>query len=72
LATDFTTPLETPEAGAEAPEAGAETPETPEAGAETPEETLAERTKRQMEKRRSSITESINKSISEIDKILKD
>jgi hypothetical protein len=72
LGTDFTAPLETPETGAEVgAEAGTET----EAGAETetaPEETLAERSKRYMDKRRSNITETINKSIAEIDKILKD
>jgi hypothetical protein len=75
LGTDFTAPLETPEAGGElGAELGAETPETPEAGADTeqPEEPLAERIKRNMDKRRGNITESLNKTISEIDKIIKD
>ncbi len=75
LGTDFTAPLETPEAGGElGAELGAETPETPETGAETeqPEEPLAERIKRNMDKRRGNIAESLNKTISEIEKIIKD
>jgi len=76
LGTDFTTPLETPgeEGGDLGAEPGAEldaaiaAPE--DAGAEQPEEPLAERVKRNMEKRRGNITESINKTISEIDKII--
>jgi intein/homing endonuclease len=73
LATDFTTPLETP--GGEddfGGEGGFATPETPEeeSGVEEPEETLSERLKRNMNKRRGNITESLNKTISEIDKLL--
>jgi hypothetical protein len=75
LGTDFTAPLETPEIGAE-PGADAglgDETASPEAGAEEeqPEEPLAERVRRNMDKRRGNITESLNKTISEIDKIIK-
>ena len=66
---DFTTPLETPEAGAEG-EVGAET-ETAEP-IEEPVEDLAEITKKRIEKRRGKITESLNNTINEINNILKD
>ena len=70
LGTDFTTPLETGgEPGAEAPA----TPEIPAAPEPTGgEETLAERIQSNMEKRRGKINESINKTIVDIDNLLKD
>ena len=64
LGTDFTTPLETPEAGAE----GGGEPAPDETAPET--ETLAEITKKRMDARRGRITESINKTIGEIDKLI--
>ena len=60
---DFTTPLETPEGGAET-----ETAEP----IEEPVEDLAEITKKRIEKRRGNITESLNNTINEINNILKD
>lgn len=60
---DFTTPLETPEGGAET-----ETAEP----IEEPIEDLAEITKKRIEKRRGNITESLNNTINEINNILKD
>jgi hypothetical protein len=71
---DFTTPLETPEAGGEEPatepgtEGGVETTEP----IEEPIENLAEITKKRIENRRGKINESLNKTIEEINKLIKD
>jgi hypothetical protein len=69
VGTDFTTPLETPGAEAGAPEAGATEEPAPEETAPGTE-TLAESTRRKMDNRRSKITESINKTINEIDNLI--
>jgi hypothetical protein len=69
VGTDFTTPLETPGAEGAAPEAGATEEPAPEETAPGTE-TLAESTKRRMDNRRSKITESINKTINEIDNLI--
>jgi hypothetical protein len=71
---DFTTPLETPEAGGEestmepGAEGGVETTEP----IEEPIENLAEITKKRIENRRGKINESLNKTIEEINKLIKD
>jgi hypothetical protein len=71
---DFTTPLETPETGGEETttepgvEGGVETTEP----IEEPIEDLAEITKKRIENRRGKINESLNKTIEEINKLIKD
>lgn len=67
LGTDFTTPLETPEVGG-AEETPTEEPAPEETAPGT--ETLAEVTKKRMDVRRSRITESIQKTINEIDNLI--
>lgn len=63
VGTDFTTPLTEP--GAE----GGETPASPPAELTGEPESLAETVKARMDNRRSKITESINRTIAEIDKM---
>jgi len=64
LGTDFTTPLETPGA-----EPGAEETPAPEETAPGTED-LAELTRKKMDNRRNRITESIKKTIGEIDNLI--
>ena len=72
VGTDFTTPLETPETGAEGGETEIETPAGVTEPIEEPIENLAEITKKKMEKRRGKINESLNKTIQEINNLIKD
>jgi hypothetical protein len=69
---DFTTPLETPETGAEGGETEIETAAGVTEPIEEPIENLAEITKKKMEKRRGKINESLNKTIQEINNLIKD
>ncbi len=72
LGTDFTSPLETP--GEDVANLGAETEVgAPEGGEDTGlEEPLSEIIKKNMDKRRGRITESLNKTISDIDRLSAD
>ena len=71
---DFTTPLETPESGGEeiTTEPGAEGGVGTTEPIEEPIENLAEITKKRIEKRRGKINESLNKTIQEINNLIKD
>jgi hypothetical protein len=72
VGTDFTTPLETPGAEGGAPEGGTEAPAPEETPPGTGVENLAESTKRKLDARRGKISESIKKTIQEIDNMIQD